>query len=76
MTDAEEKVTHVCKMCKGLGWTKRDVSWDHEDFGRMFRCVCNPAPGGEEEKAPKEDSRVEQWRNRADVDFQQEVIPF
>ena len=30
----------VCPLCGGAGFVRRDVPFDHPDFGRAFPCRC------------------------------------
>lgn len=35
----------VCPVCKGAGFTRKDVPWGHPDFGKAHPCQCKAVEG-------------------------------
>ncbi len=40
----------VCRLCKGAGYTRRDVPYGYPDFGKIEKCVCKLAAEREKRK--------------------------
>jgi len=56
------KIANVCRICKGAGYVRADVSFGHPQFGKPIACACKEA-----EWAQKRRWQLLQMSNLADM---------